>query len=348
MVGHAPLIHLECLPLVALALLLLAGRRTRVADRLPGGLRPALLADDGVLRRDGEGRRGRRGAHLGPLPGAPPTTRPAFGRREPAMAIAVVLGVRRRGAGRRRRRRCRARRTPRENVARFGLRPLELVVPSPANPTFSASRPAFWESRRHGSNIQETSNYLGWMTIVLALMGRAVAAKATARRGARPCHRPRRRRSRRFPHVVPRHISSSAAPVVTDAVACSVGGRARVPRPLALDSGDDARARGARFAGARRARETRPATRTGSSPAGGCDGARRARRTRLGDRVAHNPSRRQLRPSRRPAGIPTPQRVADGRARRVPTCSVRGRLLVPSISGVSAATIARSSPSRTR
>jgi hypothetical protein len=59
---------------------------------------------------------------------------------------------------------------PIDNVTRFGLRPLELIVPAPANPTLARVAPGFWESRRHGSNIQETSNYLGWATIALALL----------------------------------------------------------------------------------------------------------------------------------------------------------------------------------
>ena len=49
----------------------------------------------------------------------------------------------------------------------LGLRPLELVVPSQRH--LVGSFDAFWSHHQHQSNVTETSNYLGWLTIALAL-----------------------------------------------------------------------------------------------------------------------------------------------------------------------------------
>jgi hypothetical protein len=59
----------------------------------------------------------------------------------------------------------------------FGLRPIELVVPSPGNPLLSRFAPGFFESRKHGSNIQEISNYLGWITLGLAAVWLVVVVR---------------------------------------------------------------------------------------------------------------------------------------------------------------------------
>lgn len=49
----------------------------------------------------------------------------------------------------------------------LGLRPLELVVPSPHHLFFGLD--SFWAGRMHHSNATETSNYLGLLTIALAV-----------------------------------------------------------------------------------------------------------------------------------------------------------------------------------
>jgi hypothetical protein len=55
------------------------------------------------------------------------------------------------------------------DLAAFGIRPLELVVPAAGNVVLGDPLESFWESRQHGSNPTETSNYLGLLTIGLAL-----------------------------------------------------------------------------------------------------------------------------------------------------------------------------------
>ena len=167
-VGHAQLIHSEGLPLVALSLLLLAEWRTR--------LRLAFFAGAVLLCWLSMGYFGvmaevivivasftwafqaddRRRA----LRGAAGLTAIAI-----AVSVAVYVGSLAGdgdgGVG--------ARRTTAE-LTQFGLRPLELIVPAGANPTFRRFEPAFWEPRRHHSNLQETSNYLGWITILLSAL----------------------------------------------------------------------------------------------------------------------------------------------------------------------------------
>jgi hypothetical protein len=49
----------------------------------------------------------------------------------------------------------------------LGLRPLELVVPSQRH--LIGSFDSFWTHHQHGSNVTETSNYLGLLTIALAI-----------------------------------------------------------------------------------------------------------------------------------------------------------------------------------
>ncbi|MER3412238.1 MAG: hypothetical protein C4305_08060, partial [Thermoleophilia bacterium] len=57
----------------------------------------------------------------------------------------------------------------------YGLRPLELVVPPGSSLLFGEWTRPFWDGRGHGSNPTETANYLGLVTIALAL-GSLVAA----------------------------------------------------------------------------------------------------------------------------------------------------------------------------
>jgi O-antigen/teichoic acid export membrane protein len=49
----------------------------------------------------------------------------------------------------------------------YGLRPLELVVPTANSLLFNLD--SFWERHQHGSNVTEMSNYLGLLTIALAV-----------------------------------------------------------------------------------------------------------------------------------------------------------------------------------
>ena len=51
----------------------------------------------------------------------------------------------------------------------YGLRPVQLVVPSVQNIVFGDSLRSFWERRGTGANLTETTNYLGLLTIGLAL-----------------------------------------------------------------------------------------------------------------------------------------------------------------------------------
>jgi hypothetical protein len=206
--GHASLIHLECFPLLALALLALARRRT--------GWRVALLAGAVLLCWLTSGYYGVMALVVvgvasltwalctsprGPaLRAAAATT---------AVALVVTLGVAGAalagggdgGVGQAR---------PVDNVTRFGLRPLELVVPAPGSPALARLRQGFWESRRHGSNIQETSNYLGWTTIGLALAWLLLV----------------RRRTR--PGDALRRVTASAASVGAVAVLLALPGRVDV------------------------------------------------------------------------------------------------------------------------
>jgi hypothetical protein len=56
-----------------------------------------------------------------------------------------------------------------EDLRAYGLRPLELVLPSTDNLVFGGALDGIWESRLHGSNAVETSNYVGLLTIALAV-----------------------------------------------------------------------------------------------------------------------------------------------------------------------------------
>jgi hypothetical protein len=55
------------------------------------------------------------------------------------------------------------------DLSAFGLRPLELVVPPEKSWFFGTDLDSFWQAHSHGSNATELSNYLGLLTIALAL-----------------------------------------------------------------------------------------------------------------------------------------------------------------------------------
>jgi hypothetical protein len=57
----------------------------------------------------------------------------------------------------------------------YGLRLVELVVPSVQNIVLGDSLQSFWSRHGHGANITETSNYLGLLTIALAVCWIVVA-----------------------------------------------------------------------------------------------------------------------------------------------------------------------------
>ncbi|MFN8224474.1 MAG: hypothetical protein U0R50_14640 [Gaiellales bacterium] len=165
-VGHAQLIHIEGLPLVALALVLLAEKQTRRRVAYLGGAVLLCWLSMGYF-----GVMAIVMVAAASLAWAVQQPNRRRGLRASAFVTAVSVGIAGLvflaslagggdgGVG--------ARRTP-EELTRFGLRPLELVVPTSANPEFRRFVPGFWETRKHGSNIQETSNYVGWVTIGLA------------------------------------------------------------------------------------------------------------------------------------------------------------------------------------
>lgn len=164
--GHLALAHLECLPLAALALL--------VYHRRPSHTRLGLVALSLLLCWLSFGYFGLMAAALVPLASWSATLalRGLRGWRLPLRVTAVagltsvvvaVLGQLGGGTGS-----IGAARTE-DDVERYALRALELVVPSPGSPLLERVAPAFWEPRRHGSNIQEVSNYLGLLTLLLAV-----------------------------------------------------------------------------------------------------------------------------------------------------------------------------------
>jgi O-antigen/teichoic acid export membrane protein len=62
----------------------------------------------------------------------------------------------------------------------FGLRPVELVVPPEKSWFFGSHLDSFWHAHGHGSNATELSNYLGLLTIALALTWLVVAFRRRA------------------------------------------------------------------------------------------------------------------------------------------------------------------------
>jgi O-antigen/teichoic acid export membrane protein len=56
-----------------------------------------------------------------------------------------------------------------EDLSALGLRPVELVVPPAQNLLFGEKLESFWSSHSHGSNPTEMSNYLGLLTLALAV-----------------------------------------------------------------------------------------------------------------------------------------------------------------------------------
>ena len=67
----------------------------------------------------------------------------------------------------------------------YGVRAYELVVPAARNIVLGDRLQSFWASRLHGSNPTETNNYLGLLTIALALTWLAIAWRGRTTLGAR-------------------------------------------------------------------------------------------------------------------------------------------------------------------
>jgi hypothetical protein len=67
----------------------------------------------------------------------------------------------------------------------YGLRPLELVLPSPGNFVFGDWSEGFFAGRQHGSNPTETRNYLGLLTIGFALAWVVIAWRSRRTLGPR-------------------------------------------------------------------------------------------------------------------------------------------------------------------
>jgi O-antigen/teichoic acid export membrane protein len=63
------------------------------------------------------------------------------------------------------------------DLAYYGLHPTELVVPPVRNIVLGDSLESFWKDHAHGSNRTELTNYIGWLTIVLAFTWLVVAVR---------------------------------------------------------------------------------------------------------------------------------------------------------------------------
>ena len=66
------------------------------------------------------------------------------------------------------------------DLSQYGLRAVELVVPALGNRVVGGSLESFWLDRQHGSNPTETRNYLGLLTLGLALAWLVVAWRRRA------------------------------------------------------------------------------------------------------------------------------------------------------------------------
>jgi hypothetical protein len=169
---HASLVHLEVLPLLLLTLLAVARR--------PTWTRFALVAVVNLVCWVTSG-------YFGPM--AAVTTvafaigtayvsggrlRLIVGSTASALAPTVILGVAavasgtNAGAG--------LERKPTE-LSIFGLRPSELVLPPARSRIFGDWLDSYWSTRMHGSNETEIANYLGLLTLALALVGLVVAVR---------------------------------------------------------------------------------------------------------------------------------------------------------------------------
>ena len=133
----------------------------------------------------------------------------------------------------------------------FGLRANELVVPSAQNLFIGDRLEAYHESRRHGSNATETENYVGLLTIALALGWLVVAWRRRRELSGRVAIATAGLAgvvltSLLFGLPTPLNVFGARAHVAADTRA--VGAHPGVPRPVALDRAARHRARPARGA----------------------------------------------------------------------------------------------------
>src|SRR5205823_4363174 len=63
------------------------------------------------------------------------------------------------------------------DLTNLGLRPIELVVPAARHLVFGGGLDSFWARHSHGSNTTEISNYLGLLTLALAVAWIMVAVR---------------------------------------------------------------------------------------------------------------------------------------------------------------------------
>ena len=207
----------------------------------------------------------------------------------------------------------------------YGLRPLELLLPSPGNIVFGdAFEGAI--GGQHGSNPTETSNYAGLLTLVLAFAWIVIAWRtwrALASRGAHRHGRPGRRRARLPPPRVP-EPGDGVRTRDLDAVARALGDRSRLPRARAL--GGDAHggahpARRARAPAGRRAGGG--VARRRRSGAGGRRGRRRRGARRVLPRAHGAPGEEPPAHGRDARGVRRARAHAAGDRRGVPAHGLR-------------------------
>jgi O-antigen/teichoic acid export membrane protein len=164
---HASLVHLELLPLLVLALVAAARRPTPARYVLIGAATAGCWLTSGyfgtmavaaaIAFAIGVGFTTSRRSALTFLGGtAAAATAGSF-----LVAFLAVLAGASGDVG--------AERVP-GDLSTYGLRPIELVVPTVRNIAFGDQLETFWGSRMHGSNGIEIANDLGLLTVVLALV----------------------------------------------------------------------------------------------------------------------------------------------------------------------------------
>ena len=179
---HASLVHLEFLPLLVLTLVAAAQRPTWIRFSFVGLVTlacwltsgyfgvMAMVAAGAFALAAALGSPLRRGALL-----VAGSVGAALGASVVVAAFSIISGFGR-GAGLHR---------VAGDLMVYGIRPLELLLPSPGNPIFGDRLESFFASRQHGSNPTETRDYLGLLTIALALGWMVVAWRRRAVLGSK-------------------------------------------------------------------------------------------------------------------------------------------------------------------
>ena len=179
---HASLVHLEFLPLVVLALVAAARRPTWLRFSFVGlatlacwltsgyfGVM-ALVAAAAFALAAALTSTARRGALL-----VAGSVGAALGASTIVALFSVLSGFGR-GAGLNR---------VADDLYAYGVRGLELILPAPGNIMLGDRLDSVFASRQHGSNPTETRNYLGLLTIVLAVTWIVIAWRRRAILGSR-------------------------------------------------------------------------------------------------------------------------------------------------------------------